>query len=642
MRKIKYLVSALFITVILIFIGEMYVWNIESFETKYIWTRFFLPKDRNQEEMVHDLMQTANKNHCLIFVVENSLQSIHSSKTVVYGMDGVERYIKDHSSIREGDFKSVLMGSSEVRIKPFQEIKDIVNIDEYYLIGTMEDARAFKAELINTYAGNFPKTGYTYLHATRNIIVIWGVGLTFLLLMSLFESTLLKKEMMVRFLYGENLNQILVKKILGDIGFNIGVVVLVGGFLKACLHVQTDYYIGTSLISVFVFLILNSLIFWRLKWVNYKSALVSGKGNKKILAISYGFKVITLAFVTFTAAFCMNMIAEGVDFWSQEDFFKERSEYSYISLMDRNEDGVSKMSLFKEKTKSEQCIIQARMDTGWDTKNDYVYLNKGAIDYLKTVDDQFREYKFREGEIYFIVPENNKNETVQNLNILQDLYKLYGKKGTKAIIIPYEDCIRLIGIEKKDEYDSFIIKNPAIFLDTTKIQNNPDSYVYILQSAMFQISEREWNQQVNNIQVDKRVSFHTNVYENYKFLLKLKQRTMLLGMTTLFLLLFMEFLIIKTTLQFECIFKSTELAIKTVHGYTLLEKYTKMFLAAIVTTTLSAIICIIISLVSGEMQLWNILLGYGLILILDLIITFVNIKKMERVQIQKILKGGLL
>ena len=105
---------------------------------------------------------------------------------------------------------------------------------------------------------------------------------------------------------------------------------------------------------------------------------------------------------------------------------------------------------------------------------------------------------------------------------------------------------------------------------------------------------------------------------------------MLLGMTTLFLLLFMEFLIIKTTLQFECIFKSTELAIKTVHGYTLLEKYTKMFLAAIVTTTLSAIICIIISLVSGEMQLWNILLGYGLILILDLIITFVNIKKMER------------
>ena len=536
----------------------------------------------------------------------------------------------------------MLMGSSEVRIKPFQEIKDIVNIDEYYLIGTMEDARAFKAELINTYAGNFPKTGYTYLHATRNIIVIWGVGLTFLLLMSLFESTLLKKEMMVRFLYGENLNQILVKKILGDIGFYIGVVVLVGGFLKACLHVQTDYYIGTSLISVFVFLILNSLIFWRLKWVNYKSALVSGKGNKKILAISYGFKVITLAFVTFTAAFCMNMIAEGVDFWSQEDFFKERSEYSYISLMDRNEDGVSKMSLFKEKTKSEQCIIQARMDTGWDTKNDYVYLNKGAIDYLKTVDDQFREYKFREGEIYFIVPENNKNETVQNLNILQDLYKLYGKKGTKAIIIPYEDCIRLIGIEKKDEYDSSIIKNPAIFLDTTKIQNNPDSYVYILQSAMFQISEREWNQQVNNIQVDKRVSFHTNVYENYKFLLKLKQRTMLLGMTTLFLLLFMEFLIIKTTLQFECIFKSTELAIKTVHGYTLLEKYTKMFLAAIVTTTLSAIICIIISLVSGEMQLWNILFGYGLILILDLIITFVNIKKMERVQIQKILKGGLL
>ena len=166
--------------------------------------------------------------------------------------------------------------------------------------------------------------------------------------------------------------------------------------------------------------------------------------------------------------------AEGVDFWSQEDFFKERSEYSYISLMDRNEDGVSKMSLFKEKTKSEQCIIQARMDTGWDTKNDYVYLNKGAIDYLKTVDDQFREYKFREGEIYFIVPENNKNETVQNLKVLQDLYKLYGKKGTKAIIIPYDDSIQLIGIEKKDEYDSSIIKNPAIFLDTTKIQNNPD------------------------------------------------------------------------------------------------------------------------------------------------------------------------
>ena len=642
MRKIKYLVSALFITVILIFIGEMYVWNIDSFYTKYISTRFELPKDKTQEEMINDLTQTAKKNHCLIFVVENSLQSIHSRETVIYGIDGVESRIKDYSSIKEGNFKSVLMGSSVVKVKPFQEIKNIVDFDEYYLIGTMEDARAFKAELINTYSGNFPKTGYTYLHATRNIIVIWGVGLAFLLLMSLFESTLLKKEMMVRFLYGEDLNRILVRKIIEDLCFFMGVILLVGGFMRVVFHVQTDYCIGASLISVFVFLILNSLIFWRLKWVNYKSALVSGKGNKKILAISYGFKIVTLAFVTFMAAFCMNMIAEGVEFWSQKDFFKERSSYSYISLCDKNEDSVSEIQIFKEKTKREQCMIQAYMDTGWDTKNDYVYFNKGSIDYLKTVNTQFRDYAFKEGEIYFIVPENNKNETVQNLQMLQELYQIYGKKGTKPIVLPYDNSTHVIGIEAKNEYESYLLKNPGIFLDMSEIQDHADSYVYILQSAMFQVSDAEWNQYMNNPNIDVRRSFHTNVYDNFKFTLKMKQRTMFLGMTTLFLLLLMEFLIIKTTLQFECIFKSTELAIKTVHGYTLFEKYSKMFLAAIVTSTLSAIMCVVISLVSGEMQLWNILLGYGLILILDLIITFVNIKKMERVQIQKILKGGLL
>ena len=223
-----------------------------------------------------------------------------------------------------------------------------------------------------------------------------------------------------------------------------------------------------------------------------------------------------------------------------------------------------------------------------------------------------------------------------------ELYQIYGKKGTKPIVLPYDNSTHVIGIEAKNEYESYLLKNPGIFLDMSEIQDHADSYVYILQSAMFQVSDAEWNQYMNNPNIDVRRSFHTKVYDNFKFTLKMKQRTMFLGMTTLFLLLLMEFLIIKTTLQFECIFKSTELAIKTVHGYTLFEKYSKMFLAAIVTSTLSAIMCVVISLVSGEMQLWNILLGYGLILILDLVITFVNIKKIERVQIQKILKGGLL
>ncbi len=217
MRKIRYLTSIFLIAAILTFIGEMFVWNIDSFETEYIVTTMYLPKDVSQQKMLTDIEEKAKAHHCLVFAVNRNLETIHSEIVSIYGMDKTEEILQKNSSIRKGKYKSIFLGQIEVEFKDFSQIPDVNEISSYYFIGKMEDARAFKSEMINIYDGNFPKEGYIYQHSARNAVCIWGVGILFLLLMTLYETMLLKKETAVRFIYGESLKAIVLKRILCDI-----------------------------------------------------------------------------------------------------------------------------------------------------------------------------------------------------------------------------------------------------------------------------------------------------------------------------------------------------------------------------------------------------------------------------------------
>lgn len=104
MRKIRYITSIIFIAVILIFIGDMYVWNIDSFETEYISTTMYLPEGSSQEQMLEDIEKKATEHNCLVFAVNRNLETIHSETVSIYGMNGVEDIVRKESAINRGEY----------------------------------------------------------------------------------------------------------------------------------------------------------------------------------------------------------------------------------------------------------------------------------------------------------------------------------------------------------------------------------------------------------------------------------------------------------------------------------------------------------------------------------------------------------
>lgn len=641
MRKIKYLTSMIFIAIILTFIGDMYIWNIDSFETEYISTTMYLPEDNSQDEMLEDIQKKARKHNCLIFVVNRNIDTVHSETVSVYCMEGVEKCLQENSSIREGMYQSIFLGKVIVTMEKLENIPDVNEIDNYYLVGTMTNARAFKKEVIDTYDGNFPKEGYVYFNSIKNIICVWGVGIVFLLLMTLYETALLKKEMAVRFIYGERLRNIVLKRIVLDIIFCVGYSILIALILKYIFNLNIDYQINISGMCIAAYCVLNSLIYLRLLLIEYKSSLSRGKGNRTVLNISYIYKTVIIVVIALVASFCTEMIVEGINFWKQKDFFEEYSRYSYLSISSDDGSGETTekmmLELINKKSNENKAFLNVYMDEGIFSGRPCLMCNKNTINYLKSEIGEIKDYKF-DNCVYFIVPEEQQEMYEMDLEMLA---KMYMGENIKYEVITYENNCSAIGIKSQNGINSRLYSNPLIILDAGADINYYNG-IYFSQACMVDINEAEWKNYVNNAGVEKHTTYKTNVYDNYNYYLKKCQRTLLLGFVAFVILMIMELIIVKTMLQYECMINSIELAVKTVVGYSVFMKYRKMFTTTLVTLGISAFGGIIIARNLGLQSSQYLVIGYVVIGLIDIIMMFHYIKVIEKISLQKVLKGSVL
>lgn len=84
MKLIKYFTGFLLFLLMFIFIGEMYVWHLDSFETEYKCTTFFLQKNTKKTEMLNDICEAAREANVGVFVVGREINSLFSCNINVY------------------------------------------------------------------------------------------------------------------------------------------------------------------------------------------------------------------------------------------------------------------------------------------------------------------------------------------------------------------------------------------------------------------------------------------------------------------------------------------------------------------------------------------------------------------------------
>lgn len=646
MRKIKYIASAFLISIVMVFIGEMYIWNLDSFETEYLVTTFYLQDGCAQETMIEDIEETAEKNNCLVFVVNRKIDTVFSETLSIYGMEGTQEIVSQNSSVEVGEYKSLFLGNVTVRFQDFKEIPDVSEIESYYLIGDLEDARQFKSELVNSYAGSFPREGYTLFNAGRNVALVWGICILFFLLLSLYETTMLKKEMIIRFVYGENLLSIVAKYACTDVLFFVGFWGMFSLILRFVFGVHTEYMMAVSITCLLLFVVINTLLFVRLIFVNYKNSLNAGRSEKAVLNISYIFNAVISLMVLLIMTLCMSMIDESVTYWRQKDFFRSYDSYSYISVSARS-DKVERtemllLTALNDNTNSGKAFLNMCLGTGMTSDKPCLLFNKNTIDYLKSKIPELSEYNLETGKIYFIVPENKSSEYIQDLEFMKNMY-ISDTYGYETIL--YDVCDNIEGIVNSGKITSDIYSDPLIILDL-RMYLTYFNGIYISQSCMFNITEDEWQRYVDDLYEEDEIyintTYMTNVYDNYIYYLSNYQRILVLSGVSFLILFVLELIVIKTILRYECTVNAREIVLKTTLGYPVLEKYRKIFLSTMMSLTIGAIASTVILAVSDLSYTPFAVISYVVMLLLYFPLVFYHIRMIERTNIQRILKGGVL
>ena len=119
-------------------------------------------------------------------------------------------------------------------------------------------------------------------------------------------------------------------------------------------------------------------------------------------------------------------------------------------------------------------------------------------------------------------------------------------------------------------------------------------------------------------------------------------RVLLLNTVISAFLLILELFIISVIIKSEYKVSTTELAIKKVLGYSVLQKNKQIFLLNAYATFIAVTACVVLSLMY-KLSVWYIVIAVGVsVLCLEYVIIAVLITRFEKQNVAKILKGGCL
>jgi len=567
--------------VILILTGELYAWNLESFETGYIRTSFYLPNDKEEKEYsLEEIKKTADESGLAIFAVERDIKGLREEKIKVYGNDFVKKVLDDKSKVQEGLFNSFSLGKIELVFKDFDSYDYPDKLLDFYLIGDMDDARDFKSTLIDKYGGESPKEGYSYYNPSKVLAIVRLVSIAFLLILSILFTELFKKEVLLKFIYGEDIRSEIFSYIIRESLIFSLIYLAIFFLLRFLFTTKTDYMLSFSMAMLALFIVLNGLIYYRLVFLDFKRSINNAKTDKKILRGSYIFQIALSFMVISFISINIDMVSKSHAYISQRDFFKEMSDYYYInsSLIDKNKEANNETIVLQEnyigsflKKFRNKRFTNVYLQDGMRTGKAIILSANNAKSFILSNTD-LDKGRIKEDAINLLIPQNYVKDGLADLEMLSDLYF---PNEEKYNTLTYSK-IETIAISKNTSIQSKIYKDPLIFLDLRSEENyfNP---MYISELSMYKMNDNTWKELLANKDIDYLISYRTNVYEFYLTSLSRHVRYLILSLVFLLIFLILYYMMVRIVIGLHIKFKSKEIMVKTILGYGFFKKYFKIY-----------------------------------------------------------------
>ncbi|SMG07993.1 hypothetical protein [Paenibacillus aquistagni] len=661
MKKIKFVISFILILIGFFITGESYQLYLDNFETQNYSTTLFLNGSPNntEQKMVEDIKKAAEQNDVQVFTVVSDVKSMLLSERRIYGTVGTEKYIRDHFQIKGKSYPSILSGTKNIVFHSLEQLvqnEDLTSITQYYLIGAKDAVFNFKDSLNGVYAGNFPQEGYDS-SGKVTIFSIWLLISFVLLFLSYYDVTLQKKESFIRISLGERTSVVMFKNIaLDTIVYSL---VFFGTFFTVRYYTSTFFHFDISFVVFMSMLFFNALLYLTFYFYNIKEAMADTKSSKKLLVMNYGLKIFSVMITLTVVSSNIAVIVESLQFYQQRAFFKEHADYFYVKLQyrltpEQSEDNSLEDSFLVTETfyrKFFKDFDATQLVTSGVLGNNVMLANQNSLPYLQ---DHIEELSMinSQKELYFILPEDLKNDK----NLISQL-----KNNVELVeqtkfdydydIIFYKGNPKIICIDEFSINGSYYMKLPIIVYNNMDLTNRVDlanashfrwdyahDILYKISPDQLDSFVAEHNSETNELHYQL-----TNVLEKYEYQWSIIKRTLYLNVILTLLILFLEFIIITTILRLEYKVNAIELSIKKVLGHTVWQKNRKILLITVIPTLLGIAAASILRLFTDAEHFYDYLIyGSLLILAIEPFIILSYIRKLERANIQKILKGGSL
>lgn len=667
MLRIKYLICILLISAGFLFNGELFIFHLDYFQDSYYRTSFsfsVMSDGVPDEKIVSDFIDAGENHDVDFFMVDTKFKSSYEKEITIYGTDKALKHLKK-KGIDEKEYKSLFVGNSIVRYEDFNKMKYFSKYDYCYLLGdeTKEkDMDSFKAELMASYGGSFPKLYGSDKGTYLNIFSVWLIIFLMLLIISIYEVIYQKKETAIKIILGGDIRSIFIKNSVKDTWVYSLIFIMLPILFLGLSNVL--FKISFTILLFLLFLLINIGVHATILFINFKKNLSTSSGGKGVLATSYALKIVTSVLVIILLSSNFVIIAQGIDSYRQGDFFEKHKNYSYYRLNYRLYQEHSE-KIFEDETNMNRDFYNRFQDRalqysdmtenfGGETAYPILLVNQNTIkeesQKWPKLDNILKNTE--EAKFYMLIPSHIQidSDEVQHAEMIYSNFfgREYGNNIKKLF---YEEDISLVALQNQGRNKSKMADRPIILFNNTieKIdevhEEGADCYAFDMWYAydiLYDIPDMEFQQFVEEYALGDQIVVKANALEIHKSKWAAFSRSMKIVLVLSAFLIILEMMLITFIIKLEYKTNSVELALKKIYGYTLFKRNKRIIKLTISCSILSILVsyftCLLLELPGGINIIW----GGLLLLTLEVIYILKKAKSIEKAKLPAILKGERL
>ena len=162
---------------------------------------------------------------------------------------------------------------------------------------------------------------------------------------------------------------------------------------------------------------------------------------------------------------------------------------------------------------------------------------------------------------------------------------------------------------------------------------------YYTFDTMYDISTQEWESFIREFQLEDQIISKSNVLDVYNHSWDMASRNMRMLLVLSIILLFLEMALIMFIIRLEYQFNAVEMALKKIHGYTLLNRNRRILKTTVLSSFVGILTALILSNILKMPGGVPLVLAGLFLLFLELAYILWRAKKIEKRTISSILKG---